>query len=332
MAERQRVLLLGATGETGGSILEALLEAGQFDVEIMVRPRSAEKPAVKQIANRGIKVRVSDLAAPEAQLVATLSGIDTFISAIGADDLIQQKSLVRAAKAAGVKRFVPCAFITVAPPTGVMLLRDEKEVIYNEIKRLVLPYTVIDVGFWHQFSYPRLPSGRVDYAMMMPNSTIHGDGSAPNLLTDLRDVGPFVARIIADDRTLNKYIYTWSDVLSENEIFNIVEEMSGEKIEREYESAQEVEQKVAAAASNLAQNPDIPMGRLQRYVTDYPYSKYVRGDNQPSYAKYLGYLDARELYPGFKPISFRDFFAEVLAGKGRKPYSGAPPAGKVADL
>jgi hypothetical protein len=34
-------------------------------------------------------------------------------------------TLVRAAKAAGVKRFVPCGFITIAPPKGVMFLRDE---------------------------------------------------------------------------------------------------------------------------------------------------------------------------------------------------------------
>lgn len=66
---------------------------------------------------------------------------------------------------------------------------------------------------------------------MLPNNTIHGDGTAPNILTDLRDVGRFVARIICDDRTLNRYIYTSGDVLSENEIYRIAEELSGETIE-----------------------------------------------------------------------------------------------------
>lgn len=69
---------------------------------------------------------------------------------------------------------------------------------------------------------------------MKPEAVIHGDGNAPNLLTDLRDIGRFVARIVGDERTLNRYVYTWSDVLSENEIFEIVEEGSGEKIERQY--------------------------------------------------------------------------------------------------
>lgn len=65
----------------------------------------------------------------------------------------------------------------------------------------------------------------------MPIKTIHGDGEAPNILTDLRDIGRFVAHIIRDDRTLNKYVYTSGDVLSENDIFRIAKELSGEELE-----------------------------------------------------------------------------------------------------
>lgn len=89
---------------------------------------------------------------------------------------------------------------------------------------------MIDVGFWYQISFPTLPSGRVDYAQISPVKTIHCDGNAPNILTDLRDVGRFVALIIQDERTLNRYVYTHGDVLSENEIYEIAEELSGEKL------------------------------------------------------------------------------------------------------
>lgn len=94
-----------------------------------------------------------------------------------------------------------------------------------------IPYTVIDVGYWYQISFPTVPSGKVDYAQTVPLKAIHGDGTAPNILTDLRDVGHFVARIILDGRTLNRYVYTFGDVLSENEIYHIVEDASGEKLE-----------------------------------------------------------------------------------------------------
>ena len=59
---------------------------------------------------------------------------------------------------------------------------------------------------------------------------VHGDGEAPNLLIDLREIGSFVARIIDDERTLNKYVVCYGDVLSENQIFSTLEELSGEKL------------------------------------------------------------------------------------------------------
>jgi hypothetical protein len=66
------------------------------------------------------------------------------------------------------------------------------------------------------------------------NTALHVDGESPNLLTDLGDIGHFVARIVADERTLNKYVFTWGDVLTEKEIYSIMEELSGEQIERKY--------------------------------------------------------------------------------------------------
>jgi hypothetical protein len=53
---------------------------------------------------------------------------------------------------------------------------------------------------------------------------------------------------------------------------------------------------------------------------EYKYSKYVRGDNTPACATYLGYLDARELYPDFQPKGFREFAREVLDGRIERPY------------
>jgi len=47
----------------------------------------------------------------------------------------------------------------------------------------------------------------------------------------------------------------------------------------------------------------------------------MRRDNTPENAKYLGYIDARELYPDFKPISFSNFVDELLAGNAKKLYT-----------
>ncbi|KAJ7639900.1 hypothetical protein B0H17DRAFT_1216760 [Mycena rosella] len=318
----QRVLLLGATGETGGSILEGLLEdTDSFIVEVLVRPSSADKPQVQKLVERGVKIRVVDIEGSAEAVVENLAGIDVLISAIDAMGQLAQLGLATAAKKAGIKRFVPCAFTTVAPPGGVMGLRDSKEEVYQHIRRLYLPYTIIDVGYWHQISFPTLPSGRVDYAAFAtPSVDIHAGGTAPTMLTDLRDIGPFVARIIKDPRTLNQSVVTYSDVLSENDIFKLLEEMSGETIQPKHVSADEIIAARVRAAAKVKAEPANRMAHMMTFITDYQYSKYVRGDNTPTYAAYLGYLDARELYPDFRPRSFKEYVGELLEGKAVKPY------------
>ncbi|KAJ6473264.1 hypothetical protein C8R45DRAFT_835349 [Mycena sanguinolenta] len=313
---KQRVLLLGATGVTGGSILQGLLDdTDSFDVEALVRPTSADKSAVKALADRGVKIRVVDIEGPLEALVDALAGVDVLISAIDFKNQLVQISLATAAKKAGVKRFVPCAFITAAPP-GVM-----KEEVYQHIRKLYLPYTIIDVGYWYQLSFPTLPSGRVDYASLFKTKTaIHNNGGMPNMLTDLRDIGRFVALIIKDARTLNKSVFVYGDLLSENEIFETMEALSGERIERTYVSADEITAARASMAAKLKADPTDFSARVGMSREDYHYSKYVRGDNTPASATYLGYLDARELYPAFKPKTFKDFAQELLDGQIEKSY------------
>ncbi|KAJ7079438.1 hypothetical protein B0H15DRAFT_940776 [Mycena belliarum] len=318
---KQRVLLLGATGETGGSILNGLLEdTDSFDVEALVRPASTGKPQVQELSKRGVKIRSFDIGGSVDDVAKSLTGVDVLISAIDAMSQLAQLNLVTAAKQAGVKRFVPCGFITVVPPGGVMLLRDNKEEVYQLVRKLHLPYTIIDVGYWYQISFPGLPSGRVDYALVKPLDEIHAEGTAPNMLTDLRDVGRFVALIIKDPRSMNKYVACYGDVLSENEIFKIAEEMSGEVISRKYVPASEITATRDQYASAFKASPGDFMAQFMVTIQDYLYSKYVRGDNTPAYAAYLGYLDAKELYPDFRPRSFKDFMGDLLDGKAAKPY------------
>jgi hypothetical protein len=47
----------------------------------------------------------------------------------------------------------------------------------------------------------------------------------------------------------------------------------------------------------------------------------LRGDNNPGYAKYLGYLTSKELYPDFEPIAFRDYLTTVISGTAKVVYT-----------
>lgn len=74
--------------------------------------------------------------------------------------------------------------------------------------------------------------------MTSGNDEIIGDGNTPTALTDLRDIGRYMARIILDPRTLNKMVLAYNEVSTQNKIYDLMEEISEEKIERLYVRAQ----------------------------------------------------------------------------------------------
>lgn len=98
----------------------------------------------------------------------------------------------------------------------------------------------------------------------MENS-LHGDGKMPNLLIDIRDIGKFVAHIVDDERTLNKYVYAWGEALTETQIYDVMEEVSGEKLERIY---------VCTLNNSLKGNANsferFPMKRLKQKQNSWP--------------------------------------------------------------
>lgn len=55
-------------------------------------------------------------------------------------------------------------------------------------------------------------------------------GKTKSAFTDLRDIGPFVARIIADPRALNQYVFVWGEEVTQQEIFDIVRSAWGHEI------------------------------------------------------------------------------------------------------
>lgn len=76
------------------------------------------------MANDGVKIVAADLAGDEEALVKVLAGIDVVISTIYGGGVMAEKALINASKAAGVRRYLPCFFATIAPPKGALLLRE----------------------------------------------------------------------------------------------------------------------------------------------------------------------------------------------------------------
>ncbi|KAK4503395.1 hypothetical protein PRZ48_004310 [Zasmidium cellare] len=317
-SSKLRVGLIGASGETGTSIVNGLLEANKFDLIALTRPSSLTKPINKALESRGISLRPFDLTSPQPDLVASLKDLDVLISSLPPHDLLSPIPLITAAKTAGIKRFLPCAYAPVIPPGGIHIIIDQKEKVYQHMKQLRLPFTIVDIGWWFQLCVPRLPSGRSDYVQLTPSqNTIVGEGDTKSALTDLRDIGRYIARIIVDERTLNKYVFVYNELWTQNEMFALTEKLFGEKMERKFVQEGELRAKLEGVGDVV----DLPT-IATKVPVQYQLSLYVRGDNQPENAKYLGYLLGKDLYPDFEARSFEAYVKEVAGGKAKGIYEG----------
>ncbi|KAH7136334.1 hypothetical protein EDB81DRAFT_902161 [Dactylonectria macrodidyma] len=315
-----KVAIVGATGQTGAIIVDALLKSAtpKYEILALTRPSSLQKPEVVGLKEKGVAIVAADLGGPEDELAKLLEGTDVVISTIYGGSVAAEIPLVNASKAAGVKRYIPCFFATVAAPKGALLLRDMKEDVLNHIKKVFLPYTVIDVGWWYQVNLPRLPSGRIDYAAFQTTDGIAGKGDVPFALTDVKDVGRYVSRIIADPRTLNRMVFAYNEVVTHSQLYDLLEEMSGEKLDRQYVRPEAISASIAKIKASEPSPDSVEFVTLAKY--QYWYSCGVRGDNTPEYARYLGYVTTKELYPDMEWNSLAKYFQDVLDGKGQRVY------------
>jgi hypothetical protein len=102
----------------------------------------------------------------------------------------------------------------------------------DHVKRLYLPYTIIDVGWWYQLSLPPLPSGNVRAKEELSTTQIVGDGTNPWALVDNRDIGKYVVRIIVDPKTLNKQVFCYSEMWTQIDVYESWGGVTGESITR----------------------------------------------------------------------------------------------------
>lgn len=93
------------------------------------------------------------------------------------------------------------------------------------LKTKGVPYTFIDVGIWMHVTLPYPPA----VEGFFPNLTRLwcGDGNQKTALCNLENVGEFVARIIADPRTLNQYVFIYDEEVTLNEIYEIANRATG---------------------------------------------------------------------------------------------------------
>ena len=91
-----------------------------------------------------------------------------------------------------------------------------------------MPYTFIDVGLWMQLYLPLPLRSRAPQHIKDMTWKVYGDGGARNLLTNNENIGTYVARILADPRTLNQAVIIWEDEVCQRDAYALGERLSGD--------------------------------------------------------------------------------------------------------
>lgn len=245
------VALAGATSGFGLTLLHIFQDLNRTSTppnqhELVVLSRSARP----ELIARGIDVRIADYTSHE-KLVAVLQGVHTVLSTISGQGLgASQLALLEAAKAAGVRRFAPSEFAGEGY-TGIDLYAP-KAVVWEATRASGLEYTRFNCGLFMSVLATGTPkpvteegrregrqSGEEEalaglrpwnYVVNVRAGTadLPGDGTAPMVLTDMRDVAKFVWRALS--------LPSWpenlgmrGDVKSWREIVAILEKVQGRK-------------------------------------------------------------------------------------------------------
>ncbi|KAJ3019408.1 hypothetical protein HKX48_002107 [Thoreauomyces humboldtii] len=232
----RNVILIGASGNLGPSILEEIVDA-KFAVSILTRQES------KSTFPSDLKVHRTDYSLDS--LVSAFKGQDAVISTVGAEGFAQQKIIIDAAVKAGVKRFIPSEFGSNTENKKsqelVPLFKGKLEVVaYLQQVAKDHPsfsYTAIATGPFFDWG---VKNGFLGYDLANRKATIFDAGDRKVSFTNLSTIGKSVAGVLSHlKETENKTIYVASVTASQNEVLAALESATGSKFTVEKRSAVE---------------------------------------------------------------------------------------------
>lgn len=209
----ERILITGATGNTGRLVAARLLESGH---SIVALARSDRRRRELEVA--GLAVVMGDFDDP-ASLDASLRGIDRAYLVCTPDARLRTRELafVRACARAGVRRIVKCSAFGAGIDAPTEMLRSHGAV-EAELARSGLDHTIVRPhGFMQTFTL--LSWAMIEKAGVL--SVPAGDGGIP--LVDVRDVAEVVVRALTEDGHERRvYDITGPEVLTMSAIAEIL--------------------------------------------------------------------------------------------------------------
>ncbi|TAQ89860.1 hypothetical protein B7494_g1832 [Chlorociboria aeruginascens] len=225
MVSIKNVVVVGASGQLGAPILKVIVESGKFNVTVLTRASSnAEFPG-------SVKVVKADFESVES-LTAALKGQDAVVSAVGFAGLAGQTTIIDAAIAAGVKRFLPSEYGSDLdnPLVKPLPVFGHKVAIQKHLEDVSaksdLTYTLVRTG-------PFLDWGLkvgflLDWKEGKPR--IYDSGDQEFSTTTLRSIGLAIVGVLDHyEGTKNRAVYVQDIVTTQNRILAIAKKLTPEK-------------------------------------------------------------------------------------------------------
>jgi uncharacterized protein YbjT (DUF2867 family) len=193
MSASKLVLVTGATGSQGGSVVQALLRQGQ---RVRGMTRNVSSPAALRLSQQGVEVVTGDFTDQDS-LVRAARGVDTIFTMTtpfeeGVErETAQGITITEAAKAAGVGHLVYSSVASADRATGIPHF-DSKYEVEKYIASSGVPYTIIAPVYFidnlvQPWTIPTLRQGKLSLAM---------PATRPLQQISVEDIGSFAAAII----------------------------------------------------------------------------------------------------------------------------------------
>lgn len=228
------ILVIGGTGQQGGSTINALLRQGGFTIRTI--SRNPDSSSAKKLSEQGVQVLKGDIT-NKPSLVAALQGADTIYFMTdnkgpqgAAGEVIQGKAVLEAVREVGVKRVVFSSVQSAdrtASVGGVPHFESKAE-IEKLIKGSELQWTILRPAAFMDF-IPLSGAGR--YMTLGLIGAMLGQKKLQFIATE--DIGIVAAKAIAEpERFSGKTIDLAGDELSAEEVRAVFKKVTGQRVDK----------------------------------------------------------------------------------------------------
>ncbi|TFY63674.1 hypothetical protein EVG20_g6215 [Dentipellis fragilis] len=237
---------IAGVGNIGAYLAEELLklEASGKVKEVVLLTRSGSTNAnTDKLVQKGAKLATIDYASKDS-LTAALSGVDVVISTLSLPAFEAQDAVAVAAKAAGVRLFMPSEFGGRSDEVTEGVLFAKKR-FHARLQEIGLPYILVYTGGFPDLIF----NSRLNLDIKSGKVSIGGDGNSLVSFTSRPDIARFLAHVLTTltpDQLNNKILRIEGERIPFSEVFKQYEEKTGTKLEITYRSIADLEAAVKA--------------------------------------------------------------------------------------